>query len=281
MGGDFSSQFIDWGHGAILPDTTAHEGSLNTKFVELNFNYGFSENWNIETVFSIGSRSMDFRGDQNSVHHRNESKTGFGDTKITLRYLSSNVSFGPGTRLFFGGGVIIPSDNVIKENPFRLGQEDEIHSHFDLSEGAFKILGEIQYFKRDKSPIVKGGILKYTTAIKENKYSFTPGYQLDGLAMVYWQTKEIFKGIPQFSLIGQKRGVNVWEGNNAPNSGGFVILGEIGLMWNFDPHHFTFSFRIPIYQKLNMVQEESSIENHADMWGFSLSYRTVLSFGDD
>ena len=30
-----------------------------------------------------------------------------------------------------------------------------------------------------------------------------------------------------------------------------------------------------------MVQEESSIENHADMWGFSFSYRTVLTLGDE
>ena len=260
-------------------DTTgAHEGSLNSNIGEMNFNYGLSENWNIETSLNFGIRGMDFIGKEND-HHRDESKAGLGDIRLILRYLSSNVSFGPGTRLFFGGGVIIPSDNTVKKNPFKKPLEK--HTHFDISEGAFKLVGEIQYFKRDTLPIVKGGILKYSSALTENNYSFMPGYQLDAVAMFYWQTKQIFKGIPQFSLIGQKRGVDHWEGDVTPNSGGLLVIGAAGLMWNLDPHHFTFSFRMPIYQKLNMVQEESSIENHADMWGFSLSYRTVLSFGNE
>ena len=241
-------------------------------------NYGLSENWNIETTMSFGIREMDYFG-RKTDHHRDESKTGLGDIGLTLRYISSNISFGPGTRLFFGGGVIIPSNNTVKKNPFKIPIKE--HTHFDISEGAFKLVGEIQYFKRDTLPIVMGGILKYSSALTENDYSFIPGYQLDAVAMFYWQTKQIFKGIPQFSLIGQKRGVDYWDGDVAPNSGGFILQGAAGLMWILDSHHFTVSFRKPIYQKLNMVQEESSIENHADMWGFSLSYRTVLSFGDE
>ena len=260
-------------------DTTgAHEGSLNSNIGEMNFNYGLSENWNIETSLNFGIRGMDFIGKEND-HHRDESKIGLGDIRLTLRYLSSNISFGPGTRLFFGGGVVIPSDNTVKKNPFK--KPIEKHTHFDISEGAFKLVGEIQYFKRDTLPIVKGGILKYSSALTENDYSFIPGYQLDAVAMFYWQTKQIFKGIPQFSLIGQKRGVDYWDGVSTPNSGGFILQGTAGLMWVLDSHHFTVSFRKPIYQKLNMVQEKSSIENHADMWGFSFSYRTVLSFGDE
>jgi len=243
----------------------------------VNFNYGLSENWNIETNLSFGIRGMDFIGEENN-HHRDESKAGLGDIGLTLRYISSNISFGPGTRLFFGGGVIIPSNNTVKKNPFKIPIKE--HTHFDISEGAFKLVGEIQYFKRDTLPIVMGGILKYSSALTENDYSFIPGYQLDAVAMFYWQTKQIFKGIPQFSLIGQKRGVDHWEGDVAPNSGGLLVIGAAGLMWNLDPHHFTFLIRMPIYQKLNMVQEESSIKNHADMWGFSFSYRTVLTLGD-
>ena len=135
-------------------DTTgAHEGSLNSNIGEMNFNYGLSENWNIETSLNFGIRGMDFIGKEND-HHRDESKAGLGDIRLILRYLSSNVSFGPGTRLFFGGGVIIPSDNTVKKNPFKKPLEK--HTHFDISEGAFKLVGEIQYFKRDTLPIVKG-----------------------------------------------------------------------------------------------------------------------------
>ena len=278
IGSNFSSQFINWGHGPLPDDTTgAHDGNLNSNIGDFSLNYGLSENWNIETTMSFGIREMDYFG-RKTDHHRDESKTGLGDIGLTLRYISSNISFGPGTRLFFGGGVIIPSNNTVKKNPFKIPIKE--HTHFDISEGAFKLVGEIQYFKRDTLPIVKGGILKYSSALTENNYSFMPGYQLDAVAMFYWQTKQIFKGIPQFSLIGQKRGVDHWEGDVTPNSGGLLVIGAAGLMCNLDPHHFTFSFRMPIYQKLNMVQEESSIKNHADMWGFSFSYRTVLTLGD-
>ena len=98
--------------------------------------------------------------------------------------------------------------------------------------------------------------------------------------MFYWQTKQIFKGIPQFSLIGQKRGVDYWGGDVAPNSGGFILKGDAGLMWNLGQQHFTLSVRVPLYQALNMVNEGSSVDNHADMWGVSVSYRTVLTLGD-
>ena len=129
-------------------------------------------------------------------------------------------------------------------------------------------------------PIVMGGILRYSSALTENDYSFIPGYQLDAVAMSYWQTKQIFKGIPQFSLIGQKKGVDHWEGDVAPNSGGFILQGAAGLMWNLGQQHFTLSVRVPLYQALNMVNEGSPVDNDADMWGFSVSYRTVLTLGD-
>ena len=51
-------------------------------------------------------------------------------------------------------------------------------------------------------------------------------------------------------------------------------------MWNLGQQHITLSVRVPLYQALNMVNEGSSVDNHADMLGFSFSYRTVLSFGD-
>ncbi|HCN23837.1 MAG TPA: hypothetical protein DIS65_00510 [Candidatus Marinimicrobia bacterium] len=279
VGSNFSSQFINWRHGPLPDDTTgAHDGNLNSNIGDFSLNYGLSENWNIETTMSFGIRGMDYFG-RKTDHHRDESKTGLGDIGLTLRYISSNISFGPGTRLFFGGGVIIPSNNTVKKNPFKIPIKE--HTHFDISEGAFKLVGEIQYFKRDTLPIVMGGILRYSSALTENDYSFIPGYQLDAVAMFYWQTKQIFKGIPQFSLIGQKKGVDHWEGDVAPNSGGFILQGAAGLMWNLGQQHFTLSVRVPLYQALNMVNEGSPVDNDADMWGFSFSYRTVLTLGDE
>ena len=103
---------------------------------------------------------------------------------------------------------------------------------------------------------------------------------IDGIAIFYWQTKQIFKGIPQIALISQKRGVDYWNGKSAPNSGGLIINGSMGLMWSLGQQHFTLSVKVPLYQALNMVNEASSVDNHADMWGFSVSYRTILTLGD-
>ena len=279
VGSNFFTQHIDWSHGA-LDSTGPHAGTLDSHISDININYGLNEKWNLGLNMIVGKRTMHFPQESN-IHHRDESRSGIGEISINLRYVKSNISFGPGTRLFFGGGIVIPSNNTLKSDPFLDGDSGKTHAHFDMSEGAFKVSGEVQYFKRDTTAIFGGGIFKYSFAPKQNNYSFLPGYQIDGIALFYWQTKQIFKGIPQFSLIGQKRGVDHWEGDVAPNSGGLLVIGAAGLMWNLDPHHFTFLIRMPIYQKLNMVQEESSIENHADMWGFSFSYRTVLSFGDE
>ena len=278
IGSNFSTQYIDWRHGA-LDWTGAHEGTLDSYIGDVNINYGLTEKWNVETNMIIGKRTMHFPQEEN-IHHRDEYRSGIGDISINLRYVSSNISFGPGTRLFFGGGVIIPSNNTLKKDPFEAGRDTLDHTHFDMSEGAFKVSGEVQYFKRDTTKIFGGGILKYSFAPKQNNYSFLPGYQIDGIAIFYWQTKQIFKGIPQIALISQKRGVNYWNGKSAPNSGGLIINGSMGLMWNLGQQHFTLSVRVPLYQALNMVNEGSSVDNHADMWGFSVSYRTVLTLGD-
>ena len=278
VGSNFSTQHIDWSHGA-LDNTGPHAGTLDSYISDININYGLTDRWNLEMNMIIGKRTMHFPQEAN-IHHRDESRLGIGDLGINLRHISSNISFGPGTRLFFGGGIIFPSNNTLKSDPFLDGDSGRTHTHFDISEGAFKVSGEVQYFKRDTTAIFGGGILKFTFAPKQNKYSFLSGYQIDGIAIFYWQTKQIFKGIPQFALIGQKRGVDYWNGKSAPNSGGFIINGSAGLMWNLGQQHITLSVRVPLYKALNMVNEGSSVDNHADMWGFSVSYRTVLSFGD-
>ena len=278
VGSNFFTQHIDWSHGA-LDSTGPHAGTLDSHISDININYGLNEKWNLGLNMIVGKRTMHFPQESN-IHHRDESRSGIGDISINLRYVKSNISFGPGTRLFFGGGIVIPSNNTLKSDPFLDGDSGKTHTHFDMSEGAFKVSGEVQYFKRDTTAIFGGGILKYSFAPKQNNYSFLPGYQIDGIALFYWQTKQIFKGIPQFSLIGQKRGVDYWGGDVAPNSGGFILKGDAGLMWNLGQQHFTLSVRVPLYQALNMVNEGSSVDNHADMWGFSVSYRTVLTLGD-
>ena len=104
IGCNYSSQFIDWGHGAF-DWTGPHDGTLNSYIGELNLNYGLTEKWNLGMNMVIGTRTMRAITLE-EIHHRDESRPGIGDISINLRYVSSNISFGPGTSPFFGGGII-------------------------------------------------------------------------------------------------------------------------------------------------------------------------------
>ena len=68
---------------------------------------------------------MGFKGNNLSAHHRNEnSATDFknanggilGDSRITLNYLLKNTGVGDGYRIILGGGVNIPSKNILTKN---------------------------------------------------------------------------------------------------------------------------------------------------------------------
>ena len=99
LGSNFSTEYIDWSHGA-LDNTGPHAGTLDSYISDININYGLTDRWNLEMNMIIGKRTMHFPQEAN-IHHRDESRLGIGDLGINLRHISSNISFGPGTRLFF------------------------------------------------------------------------------------------------------------------------------------------------------------------------------------
>ena len=151
-------QNIEWWHSELKAYGGDHKGNLNSSLAEVNATYGISDNWNLSVDVMTGIRSMDFYRDAN-IHHRDENKKGMGDTRITLRHLVENTTFGPGQRIFIGGGLVLPSSNSLTENPFALGSEGKEHSHFNLSEGVVKGHAEFQYFRRSEGSIFPGGVL--------------------------------------------------------------------------------------------------------------------------
>ena len=102
-------------------------------------------------------------GQEDSNHHRDENTlsdfldqaigNAFGDASINLKYLITNTGMQPGTRIFLGTGLIIPSNNVLTESPFLENEDGSAlneHRHFSLSDGCYKTNFELQlYFKNN------------------------------------------------------------------------------------------------------------------------------------
>lgn len=278
FGGSLVNQFINWEHDEISPGSGDHEGIMNSTLGNFNLNIGLNDKWNLAVDAMAGVRQMDFKGIEN-IHHRDESKTGLGDVRIILRHLVSNETFGPGKRMFLGYGVVIPSGNSLPENPFALGSLGKEHTHFDMSEGVYKILGEVQYFKRGESPLVFGGVGKLEVPLFPNKYGYLTGSQLNTTIMGYLQSRRILKGMPLFTISGQYRTSDYWNGEKAPNSGGSVVQLGGGLVWNMNGSMVTMSFRVPVLFTTNMVGEGASdIDSKTSVWGVSLSFRKVFDF---
>ncbi len=266
-------QNIEWWHSELEASGGDHEGNLNSSLAEINATYGFSDNWNLSADVMTGNRSMDFYRAAN-IHHRDENKIGFGDTRITLRYLFENTTFGPGQRIFIGGGIVIPSSNTLTENPFKLGKAGESHTHFNLSEGVVKGHAEFQYFRRTDGSIFPGGVLKVDVPLETNEYGFKPGIQFSGAMLVYIQTKSFWGGIPFFQLLGQYRNPAIWDGEEAPNSGGSVLQLGGGLTFTKNGYFATVSTRSPVYFNTSVTsQEEIEVTSKTDVWGGSLSVR--------
>jgi hypothetical protein len=270
-------QNIEWWHSELEASGDDHEGNLNSSLAEVNATYGISGNWNLSVDVMTGIRSMDFYRDAN-IHHRDENKKGMGDTRITLRYLVENTTFGPGQRIFIGGGLVFPSSNSLTENPFALGSEGKEHSHFNLSEGVVKGHAEFQYFRRSEGSIFPGGVLKVDVPLETNQYGFKPGVQFSGAALLYFQTKSFWGGIPFFQMLGQYRNPAIWDGEEAPNSGGSVLQLGGGLTFATNGYLLTVSARTPVYFKASVTsQEEIEVTSKTDVWGLSLSIRKSFS----
>ena len=270
-------QNIEWWHSELKAYGGDHEGNLNSSLAEVNATYGISDNWNLSVDVMTGIRSMDFYRDAN-IHHRDENKKGMGDTRITLRHLVENTTFGPGQRIFIGGGLVLPSSNSLTENPFVLGSEGKEHSHFNLSEGVVKGHAEFQYFRRTDGSIFPGGVLKVDVPLETNQYGFKPGVQFSGAALLYFQTKSFWGGIPFFQMLGQYRNPAIWDGEEAPNSGGSVLQLGGGLTFATNGYLLTVSARTPVYFNASVTsQEEIEVTSKTDVWGLSLSIRKSFS----
>lgn len=275
LGGNIANQNIDWWHGA-LDSTGEHDGDLFSRIGDLSFNYGLTDDWNLQVNITGGSRTMNFFSSPN-IHHRNEGRSGLANTKVMFRYLVTNRDFGPGDRFFLGFGLSFPSKNTLKEDPFALGKRGIEHTHFSMSEGVVRGLSELQFFRRTESPLVFGVVGRLGFPLGPSQYGYLPGTEIDLSGMSYFQGYNFLNAMPFLLMSGQFRSEDYWNGVVRPNSGSTIIQTGAGLVWNIGESLVTFSAQLPILFQASMIDESRLVENRTDVWMFSISIRKMFN----
>ena len=311
---NYSYQYFDWWHD-IIPDANEvdlngnafeHSGLFNNNILDLGFTIGINDYWNITLTQSLIERCMEWDGpvDDNgnslTVHHRTEcSSTDFyngdkpiafggvlGDTKLSFRYLLYNQMKGPGSRLFLGFGLDIPSKNVLTESPWtKTDGEYTEHRHFYLSDGAYKMNMELQFFKkRIKFPVFWGGTFTYNFPLKDSEYGFSPSNRL-GLSLLAMSGSTKFKKIrlgklslssvgPTLNIVYSGR--SFWQGQgDTPNSKSILYVPGISIILGFD-NGGGLGLNIAKGFEKYINDAPSDIDEEIDIFTFSINYRTIL-----
>ena len=319
---DIAYQHFDWWHdkvpGAFITNTEEeenfnHYGSFFNKAINLGFTIGLNDYWNVTLSQLFSERCMDWdgptiNGESATVHHRTECTSssfydgdkriafgGFsGDARLNFRYLLFNQGKGPGNRLFLGLGFDIPSSNVITESPWKKNDHDNNpttdprytpHRHFYLSDGAYKLNLEFQYFKkRFKYPVFWGGTLFINTPLNKSDYGFSPStrYQLSMLAMSGSSKFQNIKlGNLSLSSIGLTLTIahatrSKWNNiGDTPNSKSILYVPGINiLISNKNGGGIGINITRGFEEYIN--DKPSDIKEETDIYGISVSYRKVL-----
>jgi len=291
FGLDNSNQYIDWWHEALpgAGEGFDHEGTLTSVVLSPAITIGLSNYWNFTIGQSIGNRTMTWDGDTTTIHHRDEGTDDdyinaiggyLGDTKLMLRYLVFNDGQGPGRRLFFGGGFILPSKNTLSSDPFFLsGDEKTDHRHFALSEGVYKACSEIQLFKKKMTnPVFMGGTIYVEKALAENDYGFKASDIYDLSLTAFSKKIPAINGSLGANIITRHTTKAYWNEFEAPNSRATVVTVGFGGLWNLAVGGVSLNIQKPFFIKGAFSGIEGELGQRVDVWQVSLSYRRLLNF---
>ena len=289
FGLDNVNQYIDWWHEALPGSGEGfdHEGTLASVVLSPTLTIGLSNYWNFTLGQSIGNRNMTWDGDTTTIHHRDES-TGsnfknaeggiMGDTRLMFRYLVFNDGQGAGKRWFLGSGLVIPSKNTLTSDPFSLGGEGKVHRHFSISEGVYKGLLEMQYFKKQMiNPVFIGGTIMAELPINKNNYGYTASQLYDLSLTVFSKLIPAISGSLGGSLIARHTTEAYWNGVAAPNSRATVITIGGGVLWDTKIGGVSLNIQKPFFVSGSFSGIEGAVEQRVDAWQVSLSYRRLLN----
>lgn len=292
FGLDNSNQYIDWWHEAIPGSGEGfdHEGTLTSVIINPSLTIGLSNFWNITINKTIGQKTMNWTGDTTTIHHRDEGTESdfinaiggyLGDTKLMLRYLVINDGQGPGRRLFFGGGFVLPSKNTLSSDPFFLsGKAKETdHRHFALSEGTYKGCFEIQLFKKKiKNPVFMGGTIYIEKTLTENNYGFKASDRYDLSLTAFSKKISAINGSLGANVISRHTTKASWNGFETPNSRSTVVTIGFGGLWNLDVGGLSLNIQKPFFIDGVFSGIEGELRQRVRVWQVSISYRRVLDF---
>ena len=286
LGANFNYQFIDWAHDKIAGEDFEHKGTLSSTVMTPTMTIGVNDWWNITFIQIIGRRAMTWGvEDSISFHHRDESSDSIfdnavggilGDSRIMLRFLALNAGKGPGLRLCLGGGIGIPSKNILTKSPFI---PDVKHRHFSMSEGIYKAIFETQVFvKRMKNPVFAGGTFSIEQPLGESEYGYKGSRLVDFSLTAFSKKIKIINGSLGGNLMVRNTSEAYWNGIEAPNSKSTIVIPGISGLWSLGFATLSVSLQKPIFIDGSVSGGEGDLKEKTDIWQVSLSMRKILDY---
>ena len=284
-------QYIDWSHDPTEDEDFDHFGHLNSQIFLPSITIGLSDYWNMNYTQMIAVRTMGWGPHEDSNHHRDESslddfvnaKGGWlGDGKLKFQYLLTNTGMQAGDRVFLGIGLSIPSDNVLTSSPFFEPGEVEPHRHFALSDGTYKGIIEIQYFKKTTyNPVFWGLKTEAAIPLSDSDYGYTSGenYNLALTTLFKLNSKRPIYPIGiSLGLFYLHTGQGYWNALPDPASKSTMIVPSIGGIWKIGKQGFSINIQKPYLIDGIGVGNENALNNTFDAIEITIGYRYTLDY---
>ena len=296
IGIDNNYQHIDWGHPEIDGENADYEdgdgnhlGTLSAKIVSPGITIGLSNYWNMTISQVLGVRSMTWGKKWDSDHHREEDSSSnfdnavgglLGNSRIMFRYLFLNDGSGPGTRFFFGLGIVMPSKNTLTSSPFfPSADETEPHRHFSMSEGVYKLVFETQYFvKRKMNPVFIGGTFSIEQPLNESEYGYKASRLMDLSFTAFSNKVKLINASVGTSFMVRHTSLAYWNDNPSPNSESILLIPGMGFLWNTKIGTVALNIQKPYFLNGSMTGTEGLTQEETDIYQFSVSMRRMLNY---
>ena len=289
VGANFNYQFIDWSHDEVDNEGFDHAGTLSATVFTPNITIGITDWWNITFSQVIGRRYMTWGVDRITPHHRDEGSDSdfdnavggiLGDSRIMLRFLALNAGKGPGSRLFLGGGIGIPSKNQLRMSPFlKIDGVTPKHRHFSMSEGIYKAIFETQFFvKRIKNPVFVGGTFSIAQPLGESEYGYKGSRLVDFSFTAFSKKIKKINGSIGGNIMVRNTSEAYWNGIEAPNSISTLVIPGIGGLWSLGFATLSVNVQKPIFIDGAFSGGDGDSNEETDTWQISIGMRRILDF---
>ena len=175
---------------------------------------------------------------------------------------------------------MVPSKNTLTSDPFFLNGEEKVdHRHFSMSEGVYKGVFELQYFKkRNSNPIFIGGAVTTELPLGTNKYGYKASeyYNLSLSAL----TKELpkLKLALSSSLLFRFSTLAYWNNKPAPNSDSNTLTAGIGAILPARFGGVTIGLQKIFFLDGRFGLIEGEVDQRVSAYQITLGYRKVFDY---